>query len=66
MGFGMAPRRCGIHSKPPPLLKKTCLSYTSETPIAYVGVCLLLGSKTLETNVLELRFVLCWQTMIKT
>ena len=26
----------------------------------------LLGSKTLETNVLELYFVLCWQTMIKT
>ena len=25
-----------------------------------------LGSKTLETNVLELQFVLCWQTMIKT
>ena len=27
---------------------------------------ILLGSKTLETNVLELQFVLCWQTMIKT
>ena len=26
----------------------------------------LLGSKTLATNVLELQFVLCWQTMIKT
>ena len=26
----------------------------------------LLGSKTLGTNVLELQFVLCWQTMIKT
>ena len=27
---------------------------------------LLLGSKTLGTNILELHFVLCWQTMIKT
>ena len=27
---------------------------------------MLLGSKTLGTNVLELQFVLCWQTMIKT
>ena len=26
----------------------------------------LLGSKILGTNVLELQFVLCWQTMIKT
>ena len=26
----------------------------------------LLGFKTLGTNVLELHFVLCWQTMIKT
>ena len=26
----------------------------------------MLGSKTLETNVLELHFVICWQTMIKT
>ena len=25
----------------------------------------LLGSKTLGTNVLELQFVICWQTMIK-
>ena len=25
----------------------------------------LLGSETLGTNVLELQFVLCWQTMIK-
>ena len=25
-----------------------------------------LGFKTLETNVLELQFVICWQTMIKT
>ena len=30
------------------------------------GKLLLLGSKTLGTNVLELQFVLCWQTMIKT
>ena len=27
---------------------------------------LMLGSKTIGTNVLELQFVLCWQTMIKT
>ena len=26
----------------------------------------MLGSKTLGTNVLELQYVLCWQTMIKT
>ena len=26
----------------------------------------LLGSKTLGTNVLELQFVICWQTMVKT
>ena len=26
----------------------------------------MLGSKTLGTNVLELQFVMCWQTMIKT
>ena len=26
----------------------------------------LLGSKTLGTNVLELQFVICWQTMTKT
>ena len=29
-------------------------------------LCYVLGSKTLGTNVLELQFVLCWQTMIKT
>ena len=27
---------------------------------------LMLGSKTLGSNVLELQFVICWQTMIKT
>ena len=27
---------------------------------------IVLGSKTLGTNALELQFVLCWQTMIKT
>ena len=31
MGFGKALRQCGIHSKPQPLLQKTCLSYASET-----------------------------------
>ena len=37
MGFGMTPRRCGIHSKPQPLLQKICLSYASEILAAYVG-----------------------------
>ena len=37
MGFGVAPKRCGIHSKPQPLLQKTCLSYASETLAMYVG-----------------------------
>ena len=40
MGFGTASRRCGIHSKPQPLLKKTCISYTFETLAACVGMCL--------------------------
>ena len=31
MGFGVAPRRCEIRSKPQPLLQKKCLSYTFET-----------------------------------
>ena len=33
--FGTAPRRCGIHSKPQPLLQKTCISYASETLATY-------------------------------
>ena len=37
MGFEMAPRRCGIHSKPQPLLQKTCIFHASETLAAYVG-----------------------------
>ena len=32
----------------------------------YPHDCDVLGSKKLGTNVLELQFVLCWQTMIKT
>ena len=40
MGFGMAPRRCGIHSKPQPLLQKTCIFHASETLAAYAGICL--------------------------
>ena len=40
MGFGTAPRRCGICSKPRSLLQKTCLSYTSKTLAVYVGICL--------------------------
>ena len=40
MRFEMAPRRCGIHSKPQSLLQKTCLFYVSETLAAYARVCL--------------------------
>ena len=40
MGFGTAPRWCGIHSKHLPLLQKTCLSYAFETLVAYAGTCL--------------------------
>ena len=40
MGFGMVHRQCEIHSKPQPLLQKTCISYTSETLAMYVGMCL--------------------------
>ena len=39
MGFGMAPKRCEIHSKPQPLLQKTCLPYASKTLVAY-AMCL--------------------------
>ena len=39
MGFGMARRRCGIHSKPQRLLLKTCLLHAFKTLVAYVGVC---------------------------
>ena len=40
MRFGIAPRWCGIHSKPQPLLQKNCLFYASETLATYVGLCL--------------------------
>ena len=40
MGFGMAPRRCGIHSKSQKLLQKTFIFHASETLAAYAGVCL--------------------------
>ena len=40
MGFGMAPRQCGIHSKPQPLLWKIYIFHASETLAAYIGVCL--------------------------
>ena len=40
MGFRTALRRCKIHSKPQPLLQKTCLSYASETLAAYAGMCM--------------------------
>ena len=33
-------KRCGIRSKPQPLLQKTCLSYTFETLATYAGMCL--------------------------
>ena len=37
---GTAPKRCGIHSKPQPLLQKTCLSYAFKTLAAYTTMCL--------------------------
>ena len=40
MGFGTTRRRCRIHSKPQPLLQKTCFFHAFETLVAYVGVCL--------------------------
>ena len=40
MGFGMAPKQCGVHSKPLLLLQKTCISYASETLAVYVEMCL--------------------------
>ena len=43
--------------------KKSTLNLV-EIIIPKIGV--LLGSKTLGTNILELQYVLCWQTMIKT
>ena len=38
MGFGTAPRRYGIHSKPQQLLQKTCIFHASETLAAYARV----------------------------
>ena len=40
MGFRVAPKRYKIHSKPQPLLQKTCFSYASKTLVVYVGMCL--------------------------
>ena len=40
MGFGIALRRYKIHSKPWPLLQKTCIFYSAETLAANGGVCL--------------------------
>ena len=40
IGFEMATRRYEIHSKPQPLLQKTCIFYVSKTLTAYAGVCL--------------------------
>ena len=40
MGFGTASKQCEIHSKPQPLLQKTCSFYVSETLAAYARVCL--------------------------
>ena len=42
MGFGIAPRRCGIHSKPQLLLQKTFFFHASETLVAYTGMFLLM------------------------
>ena len=47
IGFGMTPKRCGIHFKPQPLLQKTCMSYSSETLVAYTGMCLRMQAKGL-------------------
>ena len=44
------------------LVKMSEISYALKLTI--LG-CYVLGSKTLAINVLELQFVLCWQTMIK-
>ena len=35
MGFGIISKRCGICSKPQPLLQKIYLSYASETLTVY-------------------------------
>ena len=43
----------------------TCDLKREKKKSHYFYVCLL-GSKTLGTNVLEIQYVLCWQTMIKT
>ena len=40
MRIGMAPRRCEIHSKPQPLLQKTCIFHASKTLATYAGMCL--------------------------
>ena len=40
MGFEAAPRRCGIHSKPQPLLQKICLFHVFETLVTYAEMCL--------------------------
>ena len=39
MGFRVAPKRYKIHSKPQPLLQKTCFSYASKTLVVYGGMC---------------------------
>ena len=38
-GLWNGSRQCGIHCKLQPLLHKTCLSYASETLVAYKGMC---------------------------
>ena len=40
LGFGTAPKQCGIHSKPQSLMQKTFLLITSKTLTAYAGLCL--------------------------
>ena len=39
-GVWNAPKRCEIHSKPQPLLQKTCIFHTSKTLAVYAVVCL--------------------------
>ena len=40
-GLGIAPIRCGIHSKPQRLLQKNCLFHAFKTLVAYARLCLL-------------------------
>ena len=49
-GFGMAPRRCGIHSKSQSLMQKTYFSGASETLLACTDSCLRTHAPRLRTQ----------------